>query len=235
MKKLLEGLAQFKRKDFIVHRELFSRLKSKQHPHTLFITCSDSRIDPNLITGSLPGELFIIRNIANLVPPYRDSDEYLATTAAIEYAVLSLGVENIIVCGHSNCGGCAAALQQPSHLNHLPHTSKWLELARATSHQVHQELPDGSPEERKEMMEKFNVIEQINHLMDYPYIHLLSHIDKLNVSGWYYIIETGEISIYDRAAGDFVIPREMNSLSLTSLNRFTAYYDKLEQRLSRFE
>ena len=230
MKKLLEGLAQFKRKDFVVHRELFGRLKSEQQPHTLFITCSDSRIDPNLITGSLPGELFIIRNIANLVPPYRNSDEYLATTAAIEYAVLSLGVENIIVCGHSNCGGCAAALEPPAHLSYLPHTRKWLELAQTTSQQVQLEIPAHDHDNRRHMMEKYNVVEQVNHLLDYPYIHLLMHMDKLTVSGWYYIIETGEISIYDRKAGEFVVPIEMNSLSM-----FTAHYDKLEKQLSRFE
>ncbi len=235
MKKLLEGLAQFKRKDFLVHRELFSRLKSKQQPHTLFITCSDSRIDPNLITGSLPGELFIIRNIANMVPPYRKSDEYLATTSAIEYAVLALQVENIIVCGHSNCGGCAAALHQPSHLDELPHTKKWVELARSTSQHVHNHLSATDEDHQKQMMEKFNVIEQVNHLMNYPYIQRLINLNKLHVSGWHYTIETGEISIYDPNTGDFVIPPEMSSKSQNSLSRFVAYYDKLEKQLSRFE
>ena len=109
MQKLIDGIIKFRKEDFEAHKELFMELKDRQIPHTLFIACSDSRIDPNLITGSKPGELFIIRNIANIVPPYRDTAEFVATTSAIEYAVLMLGVENIIVCGHSNCGGCAVS------------------------------------------------------------------------------------------------------------------------------
>ena len=108
LQKLLNGIVQFKREDFEQHKELFQNLGTAQKPHTLFIACSDSRVDPNLITKTLPGELFIIRNIANLVPPYRETAEFVATTAAIEYAVVFLEVEHIIVCGHSNCGGCNA-------------------------------------------------------------------------------------------------------------------------------
>ncbi|NLH45392.1 MAG: carbonic anhydrase, partial [Acholeplasmataceae bacterium] len=94
LQKLLDGIVQFKREDFEQHRELFQNLGSAQKPHTLFIACSDSRVDPNLITKTLPGELFIIRNIANLVPPYRETAEFVATTAAIEYAVAFLEVEH---------------------------------------------------------------------------------------------------------------------------------------------
>ncbi len=182
---------------------MFMELKSEQKPHTLFISCSDSRVDPNRITGTLPGELFIIRNIANLVPPYRATSEYVATTSAIEYAVLSLGVENIIVCGHSNCGGCAACLKAPSELEHLPHTKKWLELAQNVREKVLEEIPEDEPGAREWMMEQSNVVEQLKHLMTFPYIYDRVKSGTLTIGGWHYIIETGEVYIYDRESGEF--------------------------------
>lgn len=205
MQRLLEGLVQFRRGDFEAHRELFKGLKAEQKPHTLFITCSDSRVDPNMITGTLPGELFIIRNIANLVPPYRETLEYVATTSAIEYAVFSLGVENIIVCGHSNCGGCTACLQPPEFLLEMPHTQKWLELALPVRDRVLKEIPETEPEARQWMMEQANVVEQLQHLMAYPYIRQKVASGQLMLSGWHYIIETGEVFIYDTKARAFLL------------------------------
>ena len=124
MDKLTKGVVNFQEQDFEAHRELFHDLKDEQRPHTLFIGCSDSRIVPNLITQTLPGELFVVRNIANIVPPYRDSEEFLATTSTIEYAVNVLHVENIVVCGHSNCGGCGALHKDPDYFKDIPHVKK---------------------------------------------------------------------------------------------------------------
>lgn len=205
MQKLLEGIVKFRRGDFEAHRELFNDLKKEQKPHTLFIACSDSRVDPNMITGTLPGELFIIRNVANIVPSYRETSEYVATTSAIEYAVLSLGVENIIVCGHSNCGGCLACLNPGPHLNLLPHTKKWLELAEPVRQRVIAEIPESEPEAREWMMEQANVVEQLKHLMSFPYIRERVAAGQIQVSGWYYLIETGEIYIYNREEGEFLL------------------------------
>ncbi|MFA9423011.1 MAG: carbonic anhydrase, partial [Sedimentibacter sp.] len=154
MQKLLDGIVKFREGDFQAHKELFKKLKESQKPHTLFISCSDSRIDPNMITGTLPGELFIVRNIANIVPPYRKTGEYVATTSAIEYAVLYLQVENIIVCGHSNCGGCSACLKSLDFLHDLPHTNKWLELSYPVRDRVLKEIKNDKPEEREWMMEQ---------------------------------------------------------------------------------
>lgn len=205
MEKLIEGIVKFKKEDFEAHRNLFKRLGSAQNPHTLFIACSDSRVDPNWITHTKPGELFIIRNIANLVPPYRLTEEFLATTSAIEYAVLVLGVENIIVCGHSNCGGCAACLREENENSHIPHTRKWLELSYPVRERVISEIPESEPEARRWMMEQANVLEQLKHLMSFPYIKEKVLSGKLNISGWYYIIETGEIYIYNQEADAFVL------------------------------
>ncbi|SHJ15523.1 carbonic anhydrase [Parasporobacterium paucivorans] len=209
MQQLLDGIVRFRREDFESHKELFKELKEQQRPHTLFIACSDSRVDPNLITGTLPGELFIIRNIANIVPPYRESGEYAGTTSAIEYAVKVLEVENIIVCGHSNCGGCAASLHSSDMLNELPHTHKWLELINPVRDTVLREMDSMEPEAWEWMMEQGNVVEQLKHLLTYPYIKEKIMSGELALSGWHYIIETGEVFIYDKDTGEFHLANEI--------------------------
>ena len=132
---LFEGAIKFKEENFIAYKELFENLKEGQNPHTLFVGCADSRVVPNLITNTLPGELFVVRNIANIVPPYREAEEYLATTSAIEYALEELKVENIIICGHSHCGGCAA-LYEEDHFTKMPNVQNWLKLIEPVKKQV---------------------------------------------------------------------------------------------------
>lgn len=203
MQNLIERIIKFKEKDYEVHRALFEELKEQQNPDTLFISCCDSRIDPNLITGSLPGELFIIRNIANIVPPFRKTQEYVATTSAIEYAVLMLNVENIIVCGHSNCGGCAASLKPEEDLDELPNTKKWLELCKPVKEKILMEYGSAEDAKLEWLMEQANIVEQLKNLLSYPYIKERIKAGNLKISGWYYIIETGEIYIYDRHTCEF--------------------------------
>lgn len=205
MKKLIDGIVKFRKDDFDTHKALFTSLKGEQKPHTLFISCSDSRVDPNLITNTLPGELFIVRNVANLVPPYRYTAEFVSTTSAIEYAVLALNVENIIVCGHSNCGGCDAGLNQPDTLLRMPHTKRWLELAKPARLKVQRTMSGEEPGAREWMMEQYNIIEQLKNLWSYPYIRERVNAGTLMISGWYYIIETGEVFIYDREEGAFLL------------------------------
>ena len=203
MQKLIDGIVKFRNEDFEEHKELFKGLKEQQNPHTLFIACSDSRVDPNMITNTLPGELFIVRNIANIVPPYRETVDFGATTSAIEYAVLALGVENIIVCGHSNCGGCATSLNPVEDLTLLPYTHKWLELIEPVRNKVIYECGDKGPEACEWMMEQGNVVQQVKNLLSYPFIKERVLSGKLSLSGWYYIIETGEIFIYDKESAEF--------------------------------
>lgn len=201
MDKLLKGIVRFRKEDFESHRSLFSSLSRSQKPHTLFIGCADSRIVPSLITKTLPGELFIVRNVANMVPPWRQADEYLSTTSAIEYAVQVLEVDNIIVCGHSNCGGCAA-LHKEIH-RELPHTHKWLELAKGVREKVEDQLAEPDEAAREWLTEQTNVVEQMKHLLSYPYIAERFKEGKLEIRGWYYIIETGEVYGYDREESVF--------------------------------
>ncbi|BCR03610.1 carbonic anhydrase [Desulfuromonas versatilis] len=203
MEKLFTGIMQFRREDFESHRELFQELGRQQKPHTLFIGCSDSRVVPNLITRTHPGELFIVRNVANIVPPYRKTEEYVATTSAIEYAVQALEVDSIVVCGHSNCGGCAALNKSPEELSHLPHVRKWLEVSKEVPGRVDRLMTGDSPEEREWLTEQINVLVQMKNLLTYPYIREKYDAGKLNIYGWHYLIETGEIFNFNDEKGVF--------------------------------
>lgn len=194
---LFDGVKEFNARDFIEHKELFSSISRQQAPHTLFIGCSDSRIVPNLITKTLPGDLFVVRNIANIVPYYRETEEYVSTTSCIEYAVQVLNVENIIVCGHSNCGGCNSLLRDPKELENIPHTRKWLELAKRVREKIDAQEIDNE-EEKEWRTEQLNIIEQMNHLITYPYIKEKYRKNQICIYGWYYIIETGEVFNYDK-------------------------------------
>jgi carbonic anhydrase len=196
--KLFHGVKEFREHDFVSHQQVFKTLKKSQNPHTLFIGCSDSRVVPSLITQTLPGELFIVRNIANLVPYYReDHDTYVATSSAIEYALHALNVENIIICGHSNCGGCKA-LYSKKLLDSMPLTRKWLELAGSVKQQVKEKIQKENikPSQRSLVTEQLNVVEQMNHLLTFPYVKERFEKEELTIMGWYYIIETGEVYNY---------------------------------------
>ncbi len=205
--KLFDGIRGFKANEHIPRQEFYAELSKHQNPHTLFIGCSDSRVIPNLVTGTIPGELFVVRNIGNFVPFYdRRSETFVATSAVIEYAVKQLQVTNIVVCGHSNCGGCAALYNSDKEMRQLPHTKKWLELAAPVKKIVEEKIAKKiiSIEERAGYTEKMNVVVQISHLMKYPYIRKLVKQGELTVMGWYYDIETGEIYSYDKELKRFI-------------------------------
>ena len=199
---LFDGVIDFNNNEYKKHSELFKKIAEEQNPHTLFIGCSDSRVVPSLITRTLPGELFVVRNIANLVPPYRNVSEFLATTSAIEYAVNILSVKNIVVCGHSNCGGCRALYMADEDLKDIPHTKKWLELAEGAKKTVSDSaLTAGGKKgftgkEREILTERENIKEQIKHLYSYPYIQSKLEKGEIKIYGWHYIIETGEVYNY---------------------------------------
>jgi len=199
---LFEGVIDFNNNDYKKHSELFKKISKEQNPHTLFIGCSDSRVVPSLITKTLPGDLFVIRNIANLVPPYRNISEFLATTSAIEYAVNILSVKNIVVCGHSNCGGCRALYMSDDDLKDIPHTKKWLELAGNAKKTVSNLIltsggkKEFTDKEIETLTERENIKEQVSRLHSYPYIKYKSEKGEIKIYGWHYIIETGEVFNY---------------------------------------
>lgn len=207
MKELFEGAMKFREEDYNEHKELYERLKKKQEPHTLLITCTDSRVVPNLITNTLPGDLFVIRNMGNIVPPYLGSDKgirggYLATTSAIEYALNILDIKNIIICGHSDCGVCSAIYESQEKLEKTPYVKKWIELLEPVKSKV-EDLKPSSKAKRIWLTEQINVEQQLENLMTYPFVEEKFDKGELNVYGWYYIIETGEIFNYNMIKREF--------------------------------
>ncbi len=195
MSLLHKKIKDFKQYSYERHKNLFSELASEQAPHTLFISCCDSRVLPSFITNSLPGELFIIRNIANIVPPYSTKGEYSSTIAAIEYAVLVLRVQNIVVCGHSNCGGCSSLLKKEDDLSLLPNVKQWLSLAENSKEEFLKNL--NADIRMPYHLEMINVIKQLENLMTYPFIEKQIKEKSVNIYGWYYLIDNGEIFDYN--------------------------------------
>ncbi len=194
MRKLIKGVHQFQTKYFDTHREMFEQLSLGQHPRILFITCCDSRIDPNLITQTQPGELFIIRNIGNIIPPYG------ATTggegAAIEYAIQELGIKDIIVCGHSHCGAVKGLLQLGNLAEEMPLVYDWLKYAEATRRIIKENYQGYEGEELLNAAIEENVLNQIENLRSYPVIHSKLYSGKLKLHAWIYKIETGGVFVY---------------------------------------
>lgn len=194
--RLAHGVERFRAGSFRENRAFYERLETGQKPHTLFLTCSDSRVDPTLLTDSRPGELFIVRNIANIVPPYRRTEEYVSTTAAIEYALSALRVSSIVVCGHSDCGGCAAIAGDPRLLSDMPHTRRWLELARDAG------FPRSGMSSRDVEME--NVARQLDRLLSYPGVRERVAAGELELHGWYYSIARGIVRRWEADRGAFL-------------------------------
>lgn len=199
MMKLLDGVAKFQKNVYPKHKKLFEDLAGGQSPEVLFITCSDSRIDPSLITQAKPGDLFIIRNAGNIVPPHvRDAG---GVTASIEFAIGALGIQHIVVCGHSNCGAMNGAMN-PEGLKALPHVSQWLSYAEAAAHIV-RERDHASDEERIADMTRENVLLQLQHLRTHPYVAAGLAAGRIELHGWIYDIESGAIFSYNPESGTF--------------------------------
>ncbi|MFP5271733.1 carbonic anhydrase [Coleofasciculus sp.] len=194
MRKLLKGVHNFQTHYFTSHRELFERLCEGQHPRILFITCSDSRIDPNLITQTEPGELFIIRNVGNIIPPYGATAG--GEGAAIEYAVEALGVKHIIVCGHSHCGAMKGLLQLGNLTEKMPLVHDWLKYAESTRRIIQENYQDSEGEDILNATIEENVLTQIENLKTYPSIHAKLYQGLINIHAWVYKIETGGVYVY---------------------------------------
>jgi carbonic anhydrase len=201
MQKLVEGIHRFQDNIFARQQRLFQRLADGQNPQALFITCSDSRIDPTLLTQTEPGDLFILRNAGNIVPPYDPQGGGEAAT--IEYAVAVLGVQDIIVCGHSHCGAMSGLLH-PEQINDLPAVKNWLAHAEATSRIMKENYEHiTEPRERLIATVEENVLVQLENLRTHPSVLAAMSRRELKVHGWVYKFETGQVFSYDPAAGQF--------------------------------
>jgi carbonic anhydrase len=201
MQKLIQGIHQFKEEDFRPLQGLFEQLAKGQNPETLFITCSDSRIDPNLLTRSQPGDLFILRNAGNIVPPHGAANGGEAAT--IEFAVAALGVKDIIICGHSHCGAMKGLLQ-PELVARLPSVAAWLSHAETTRRIVRDNYGHLDGDRLVTATVEENVLVQLEHLRTLPAVASRLVRGDLHLHGWVYKIETGEVFAYDMAQGQFV-------------------------------
>ncbi|OYW25125.1 MAG: hypothetical protein B7Z55_00235 [Planctomycetales bacterium 12-60-4] len=191
MQRLVEGVHHFREVGFSRHKELFSRLGSGQNPEACFITCCDSRVDPNLITNSEPGQLFIVRNVGNLVPCHGTSNN--GELAAVEFAIAELGVQDVIVCGHTGCGAMKALLGGQGS----PTIQRWLIHAEATREIIRERYSHLDGDDLLTAAAEENVLVQMEHLRTLPVIASRLAQGRVHLHGWMFKIATGEVFAYD--------------------------------------
>lgn len=200
VQQLVAGVHHFNRQVFRQQRELFERLSKGQSPQTLFITCSDSRIDPNLITHTDPGDLFVIRNAGNIVPAYSAASG--GEIASIEFAVAGLAVSDIVICGHSHCGAMKGLLH-PEYLAEMPAVGEWLKHAEATRRIVKSKYSQLAESERLDVAVEENVLVQIENLQTHPSVAAALAQGQLKLHAWVYDIATGEVFAFDEESGQY--------------------------------
>ena len=205
MADIIQGAQQFQGSAFEERQDLFSKLASGQTPLTLFITCSDSRIDPNLLTQTDPGELFVIRNAGNIVPRY-DSNRATSEAATIEYAVKALEIPNIVVCGHSKCGAMGGLLDL-DHLDALPMVKSYL-MPEPAADRVREQFPDATEDSLLNKTIQENVLVQLENLRTHPCVTEAIEAGKLTLHGWVYQFETGDVYVHQAEPAGFVSIRE---------------------------
>ncbi len=199
MKSLIPGIHQFHEQTFQQHKDLFQELAKGQHPQALFITCSDSRIVPTLLTSTKPGDLFIVRNIGNIVPA---SGQVSSEHGAIEYALEVLDIKDIIICGHLGCGAIKALIEGADAS--LLAVTAWLKHAAEVKQIVEKNYPDADLEQRCNIAVQENVLVQVEHLLKLPFIASRVAEGKLQLHAWVYKLQTGEVFSYDAGTQQFL-------------------------------
>ncbi len=204
---LMLGNKLFQESYYKVNQNKFTELSERgQHPKALYIGCSDSRVLPNLITKSAPGDLFVIRNVGNFVAPYNPDNSFHSTASAIEYAVSVLETENIIVCGHTHCGAICAMFDDEGKMDspELVHTKKWLSLGENAKKQALLALGNRADRDMTlRLTEKLSVISQIENLLTYPSVKTKVDAGEITIHGWMYDIESGAIEYYNPESSQF--------------------------------
>ena len=202
---LIKGNQEFRSspKFLKLENELEDLVKNGQKPEVLFIGCSDSRVTPDLMLGSKPGDMFILRNVGNFVPPYKHDEDYHGSAAAIEYAVAVLKVKHIIVCGHSHCGACKSLYEDIPDTKSLIHVKTWLKLGYKAKEKTLKHKKFNTQEEMYRETERNSIRYQLENLLSYPDVKRLLQEDKIKVHGWYYDIQTAKIDYYDSSDDDF--------------------------------
>lgn len=211
MQEIIDGFLKFQRDVFPARKELFRKLATSQTPRTLFISCSDSRMVPELVTQREPGDLFVIRNAGNIVPSF--GPEPGGVSATVEYAVAALGVTDVVICGHSDCGAMTAVATCKC-LDHMPAVANWLRYADSAK-LVNESRDHASKRERIDSMVRENVIAQLNNLKTHPSVALALAQGRLKLHGWVYDIESGSIDALDSTTRQFVSLAEHPDVNAT--------------------
>ncbi|MBQ7584720.1 MAG: carbonic anhydrase [Desulfovibrionaceae bacterium] len=198
--KLTSGFKRF-HKRWYQEEKLYQNLRHGQNPHALLIACSDSRVDPAILTDSLPGDIFVIRNVANLVPPYTKDQGFHGVSAAIEYAVKHLKVKDIIVMGHASCGGIKALVEEGQGEHHTEEKDEfigpWVAIAKKAWEQVQASLPFAPKEDQIHACELLSVRLSLESLKTFPWVKSRLKKGELTLHGWYFDLKTGELLEYD--------------------------------------
>jgi carbonic anhydrase len=205
-KGLLRGLAHF-RSEYAANEGEFLRdlAKKGQFPRALYVGCSDSRVVPELLTGSRPGDLFVVRNVGNIIPPFQK--DYVSVGAAVEFGIEILRVPHLIVCGHDGCGGVRATLEGRDKITHMPSLHRWLEFAEKAIDRLR---PLGlSPDELMAAAVEENVLRQMDNLITHPCVARALSEHRLQLHGWVYDISDGSTRVYDVDREEFVPSQEL--------------------------
>ena len=210
MQRLIDGLHRFREGVFTDRKAMFERLAEGQDPDVLFIACSDSRVQPEVLLQADPGELFMVRNVGNLVPPHGTE---AGVESAVEYAIGALNIKDIIVCGHSHCGAMKAILQ-PEQLDGLPAVASWLRFADATRRIIAENYTHLQGDELLNAAIEENVLVQLEHLMTLPSVAPRLMRGELNLHGWVYRFETGEVRAYDPESHRFAAVEDVRMPSI---------------------
>ncbi len=204
LQRLTEGILRFQQDVYPARQDEYAyAAQNPQKPHTLLITCSDSRIDPEALTQSGPGQIFVTRNIGNMVPPY--GEMLGGVSAVVEYAVDALGVQHAVICGHTDCGAMKGLLAEPGKLDSMPAVKSWLRNADGAKREAM--AVDGDEPSLKTVTEQ-NVLTQMQHLRSHPSVAGAIARGTLTISGWVYDIEHGDVRIYNEAEDRFRSVRE---------------------------
>lgn len=204
MRKLIQGIVDFRKNLTEENRSLFAKLALGQKPDTLFIACSDSRVVPNLFASTNPGDLFVLRNIGNLVPPFASSNLDHSASAVIEFAVFSLNVSDIVICGHSECGAIQAICKDiDSH--YCPHLKSWLKFGEESLKKVKKGITLNPSLSEQNQISQINVLQQMEHLSTYPFIRQRLERKELRIHGWWFDIAKADVYCYEQDVNQFVL------------------------------
>jgi carbonic anhydrase len=204
MQELIQGVHDFQHHEFRSYSDLFQRLASEgQTPHTLFVTCADSRVQAELITCSKPGELFVVKNVGNIVPSASVTGPN-STAAAVEFALESLGVTDIVLCGHTQCGAMSALVSGIPHAEHQPHLAEWLEQSREVRDAVAKNYPAVTDtSDLTTLMAEENVLFGLENLKTYGVVQRALAEERIRLHGWMFRIRDAQLFAYSSQSGQF--------------------------------